>query len=191
MEKSYTQLYRAMQAEISRSMQQPIPEKERIEKCFWIARDYGKKLKELIKNNDFADENEEISFFRNIKPQFVCYIEYFLMVCEALSIVPVKREAAIAFWKVEKERFRSFRGNYESFFIYYESGQHESDKTYFLRENNDLRFMPNLHIFDTDIDWCTSHDRLLRNYLAYKEYEEYCDKKLLELESISGRAFTG
>jgi len=184
MEASFTQLYTDMQAEINRCMQQLLPEKERAEKCFWISRNYGKKLKEVIKNREFSDENDEICFFRNVKPQFVCYIEYFLMICEALSIVPGKRDAAIAFWEEEKDRFQSFRGKYESFFGYYESGYHYLDKNYFLRENNELVSLPNLHIFDTDIDWCTSHDRLLRNYLAYKEYEEYCNKKLSELISV-------
>ena len=181
MEKLYTELYSAMQAEIGQCMQQMLPEKERAEKCFWITRNYGTKLKLLIRDRDFSDENEEICFFRNVKPQFVCYIEYFLLISEALSVVPGKRDAAIAFWEEERSRFQAFRKNYESFVGYYESGQHNSDMTYFLRENNELKSMPNLHIFDTDIDWCTSHDRLVRNYLAFKEYEEYCNKKLTEL----------
>lgn len=181
MKESYTQLYSGMQSEIGQCMQLPLPEKERAEKCFWITRDYGRKLKVLIMGSGFDDEKEEISFFRNVKPQFVCYIEYFLMISEAFSIVPGKRDAAIAFWEEERGRFQAFRQSYESFVSYYESGQHDSDRTYFLRENNELKSMPNLHIFDTDIDWCTSHDRLVRNYLAYKEYEEYCNKKLAEL----------
>lgn len=181
MKESYTQLYSDMHTEIGQCMQQPLSEKEIVEKCFWISRNYSKKLKELINIAGFDDENEEICFFRNVKPQFVCYIEYFLLISEALSIVPGEKDAAIKFWEEEKDRFQVFRQKHESFVSYFENGKHDSDTTYFLRENNNLRYVPNLRIYDTDIDWCTSHARLVRNYLAYKEYEEYCNKKLAGL----------
>ena len=158
--------------------------KKNAEKCFWISRNYGKRLKELLKNIDFNDEDEENDFFKNVKPHFVCHIEYYLLVSEALSFVSVTRDDVITFWEDEKNRSNKFCEDHAVFIKYYQSGEHDLDMTYFLRANNDLRFNLNIHIYDTDVDWCTSHDRLVRNYLAYGMYHEYCEKKLRKLNLV-------
>lgn len=75
---------------------------------FWKARDYGTQLKELLKSLDFEDENEEADFFRNVKPKFACYIEYFLRISEALLFAPIDLDDAVVFWKKGKNRFQKF-----------------------------------------------------------------------------------
>lgn len=180
MKESFEQLYQEMLQDIDRCQALQLPEKEKAEKCFWIARGYSKRLKALMEGMDFEDEEEEIVFFRDVKPTFVCYIEYFLLVSDAILMAPAKREEAILFWEDEKGRLQRFRQDQATFISYYENEQHDLDTTYFLRKNNHLNFMPNLHIYDSDIDWCTSHDRLVRNYKAYKMYNAYCKKKINE-----------
>jgi len=177
----YAKLYETMLAQIDCCNHARLSEKEKAEKCFSISRNHGKKLKDLIKESEFADESEEIDFFQNVKPQFASHIEYFLKVSEALSNVPGRKDAAIAFWQKEKERLQVFCQEHGSFVSYYNSGKDDFDMIYFLRVNNDLKFKPNLQIYDSDIDWCTSHDRLLRNYIAYMKFEEYCNNKISEL----------
>lgn len=184
MKEPYKQLFCDMLAAFDECRQPELSEKETAEKCFWMSRSYGKKLKELMKNIDFNDEEEEIDFFRNVKPQFVHHIEYYLLVSEALSFVSVTRGDVIAFWEEEKNRFNKFCEDHEAFIKYYQSGEHDLDKTYFLRENNNFKFDLNLHIYDTDVDWCTSHDRLVRNYLAYGMYSGYCEKKLRNVNLV-------
>lgn len=181
MKEAYAQLHRNMIAEIDDCLNQDMPEKRKSENCFHIALSYGRQLKELMYSKSFEDDDEEIDFFRNVKPQFSCYIEYYRAISSALFFVPATKEEAIVFWKNEKKRLQQFIRMYEAFIAYYESDRHSSDKLYFLRESNDLKFVPNLNIYDTDIDWCTSHDRLVRNFLAYKMYGEYCDRKLSEM----------
>lgn len=180
MKKTYNEIKQDMLDEINRCQALELSDKESAEKCFWIARNYSRQLKERIKMDDFTNDDEEIDFFRNIKPHFVCYIEYFLLISDALIIVPAMQDEYHAFWITEKGRLKRFRQVQAGFINYYESGQHDSDVKYFLRRNNDMKFLPNLHIYDADIDWCTSHDRLVRNYLAYKMYSEYCNKKINE-----------
>lgn len=181
MKNYYEQLYLDMLAEIDNNLQLNLPEKEKAEKCFWISRNFARQLKKIINENEFENEEKEINFFRNVKPKFTSYIEYFLLINEALLFVPVQQDAAIAFWELEKDKLRTLQRKYDPFFSYYEGNEHSSDETYFLRKNNDLNYTSDLHIFETDIDWCTSHDRLVRNFLAYKMYSNYCNKKLTEL----------
>jgi len=184
MKETYAQLHRGLLAEIGDCLNQDQDEKKQSENGFHIAMNYGQQLKQLMKRIDFEDEDEEIDFFRNVKPQFACYIEYFTVINTALSFVPANREDVIEFWLYERDRLQRFCEQHRLFVSYYENEQHHSDKLYFLRENNELKFIRNLYIYDTDIEWCTSHDRLVRNYLAYKMYSEYCGKKLLEQLSV-------
>ena len=73
-----------MIADIEKCMQVELAETAKVENCFWIANNYWEKLKALIDCKGFKNENEEIDFFRNVKPQFTCYKEYFTILSEAI-----------------------------------------------------------------------------------------------------------
>lgn len=170
----YENLHREMLWDIKRCLKLPHPEMENAERCFWIARKYWEKLKELLKGRPFKDERDEIEFFRNVKPQFTCYIEYFVILSEALLFIPEERQCAITYWEEESNRLKRFCDRHHSFVQYYESGNRHQDNLYFLRKSGeDLKFVPAVPAYDMDIAFCSSHDQLVRSYLAYKKYYEY------------------
>lgn len=185
MKEIYIPLHLDMLTEIDCCMEEVVPEITRAEICFWIARNYRTKLKEMVLQKDFQDEIEEIDFFRNVKPKFVCYIEFYAKLSEALLLISHETDRAIALWKEEGKRFDRFCIDNRSFVTYYESGDNTCDATYFLRENNSLKTVPTATIYDADFDFCTSHDRLVRDYLAYKMYRMYVNDKLVALAGIS------
>jgi hypothetical protein len=170
-----------MLSEITNCQKGKISEKERTEVSFLVANYYRNKLKELISKRGFENESEEIYFFRNVKPNFTCHSEYFYKLKVAMSKAPVEKNRAIEFWKNERNCLNQFCITHSSFVRYYESGERIFDAFYFLRKSNDLRSVPNLYFHDSDVDWCTSHDKLVRDYLTYKKYKEYCVTKLFGL----------
>jgi hypothetical protein len=177
----YKLLHRHLIQDIVRCMQLEIPLEERAESCFWIASNYWDKLKEIMKDKTFKDDSEEVDFFRNVKPHFTCQIEYFAILCEALQFAPKDPKAALDFWEQESKRFCRFCSKNETFVNYYESGEQYGNSIYFLRENKQPNGAIAMVPYDADDDLCTSHDRVLRSYLAHKMYNEYVKGRIKSL----------
>ena len=179
MKQEYQQLYKEMLTEIERCMQTDLSEMERVENCYWTADDYWEKLKELIKQSGFKSKEDEINFFKNIKPQFTSYIEYFLVLSEALLFALEEEKEAIDFWKKQGERFRRFCEKNEDFVSYYKKGLKMHDEIFFLRRNSDREYRWfTAHVYDMDPGYFTSKDHLARSYLAFKMFNKYVKEKL-------------
>jgi hypothetical protein len=181
MKEKYKILHRLMIHDIVRCMQLDLPETERVESSFWIANNYWDKLKAMMKRHEYKDDCEEVDFFRNVKPRFTCHIEYYAILSEALQFVPKDPKAVILFWKEEYKRFGRFCSKNETFVNFYESGEQYGNYIYFLREHKQSGANITVVPYDADEDLCSSHDRLLRSYLAHKMYNEYVKGRIKSL----------
>jgi hypothetical protein len=207
MKEKYKILHRLMIYDIVRCMQLELPETERVESCFWIASNYWDKLKAMMKGRnskiiEFKDDSEEVDFFRNVKPKFTCHIEYYAILSEALQFVPAPSElrsqpshglvapkggetiphkSVIEFWKEEYKRFGRFCSKNETFVNFYESGEQYGNCIYFLRENKQSGIPIAVVPYDADENLCSSHDRVLRSYLAHKMYNDYVKGRIKAL----------
>lgn len=180
--KTYTDnLHAAMLADIHRCYGLHLPEKEKVESCFWIANDYVEKLKQLIITTEFDNEEAEIDFFRNVKPTFTSQIEYFLILNEALPFVPTIKEEAIHFWEDEKKRFERFCNRNWEFIEYYKSDRHDYDRSYFLRADENWKPVILLASYDSDLRFCSTHDHFIRSYLAQQLYHDYANHQIESL----------
>ena len=166
-------------------MQLELPEVERVESCFWIANNYWEKLKEMVKNKKFNNDTDEMDFFRNVKPQFTCHIEYYAILSEALQFVPKDEKDVSGFWEEECKRYNRFCSKNETFVSYYESGDKHGDSIYFLRENKQPGTVVTTMPYDADTELCASHDRVLRSYLAHKKYNEYVKMRLEQASTLN------
>ena len=181
MKQEFRRLYKEMLQDIHRCMQLELSERERVDGCFWIARNYWDKLKAILKMRGFKDENDEIDFFRNVKPRFTCYIEYYVILTEALVCVPISKDAAVSYWKEEVNRVKRFCDKHSDFIIYYQCKRRHSDAIYFLRKNNRATVVTLPAVYDADPEYGTSHDSIIRTFLAYDMYAKYVRKRLWEL----------
>jgi len=166
-----------MLREIDINMQLTVTEIEKVESCFWIATAYWEKLKELIKDISLLPENEEIEFFRNVKPQFTSYIEYFIILSEAVRFVPESTAEKIDYWQIEMKRYERFVIRNHDFIQYYESDNLNPDRYSFKKIGDANRFRMSVTFYDSDPEFCSLHDHLARGYLAQKRYWEYAKKK--------------
>lgn len=185
MKQEYQLLYQEMLQEIERCIQLNLPEMERVESCFWIAQEYWEKLKSIIKQKDFNSDQEEIDFFREVKPQFTCYMEYFIILAESVKFVPMQINDAIEFWEQELQRVSRFYAKYKPFIDYYETGRKDDDPRYFQRQGNGPNPSQKKFFFDNDPELMTSHDCILRSYLAHKKYSTYIRAKLERLRNAN------
>ncbi len=204
MEQEYQLLQQDMLHDIERCLKLPHPEKQNVESCFWIAKNYCEKLKELVKQKGFNDVSREIEFFREVKPQFTFYIQYYVLLSEALQFVPMLSPvpdeikdcittevwqadvevSIIDFWENEGKRFKRFCDKHREFIEYFESDNRRNDCLYFLRESDVTKDYEFTSLYDMDKSLTTSYERLLGSYLANKKYWEYCKERLVESKTL-------
>jgi hypothetical protein len=173
MNANFLELYNDLVRDIHAILQTNSTEKEKMESCFRTGIDHWNKLKEKIKREGFATEEEEIHFFKNVKPRFTGEIEYYTQRYHAILFLPEDKKSQIDFWQGELSRLDKFFGSYHEFFHYYYSKKTDKDQQYFLRSNSDGSNVARANVFDLDPETSTSHDWLLTNMIGYEKYKKY------------------
>jgi hypothetical protein len=184
----YQQLLTAFQShhEIDR------PEMERIEACFKSSLDCWGKVCKLVRQKGFSNKNEEIIFFKHVKPAFVAYIEYYTYRYHAVLFLPggdlLERKR---FWRWEEKKIERFYEENREFCRYMREGDTSRDGEYFLRSGGVGRsagvvrsggaarsagaseaFGERLEL-ELDEDMVSPKDHLVTLMKAYALYEEY------------------
>lgn len=188
MNEQYEQLYKEMIEEINWCQQVQMSEPEVVTSCFWIAKNYWDKLKKLIKENPLKNEVQEINFFKDLKPKFTAEIQYFAILSEALLFVPTDKEDQLCFWQREADRYQWFCDKNREFTDYYESGADHLDSIFFTKMNINVAPLQPLVSYDSDREFCSGQDHLVRSLLAHKMYWRYCREKLEMLTDTKNRA---
>ena len=181
MKPHWEQLYSQLLIELNRCKAMDLPEMEIAESCFRASFKYWEELKTKFMNRTMQIDEEEKEFFREVKPQFTCHIEYYLILNQGLLFIPVKPDEQKVYWEEEAKRYKRFCDLNENFIRYYEGKRQDLDRSYFLERNNNQGFLPQERIYQ-DIDCRSSHDNLVRSYLANKMYNDYVKGRLEELK---------
>jgi len=174
----YSELYHKLLKEIDQCMAIQLPEIERFQNCFWTYMKWNKHLKEQALVNGFKCESEEIEFFRDIKPRFTCFTEFFIIASEALWFVNNKAGCPSIFWNEEIEKYSRFCNRYSFFLEYYDTKKHNYDREYFLRATADAFSDIHSKMLDDCPDLHSSKDWLVRSYFAHKMYFHFAQDKL-------------
>src|ERR1700742_5135710 len=109
-------------------------EMEMIEACFKSSLDQWGKVCKLVKVKGFGDVREEICFFREVKPAFTAYIEYYTFRYHAILFAPQNDPLEMKrFWRWEERKMQRFYDNNREFCRYMHEGDTRCDIEYFLR----------------------------------------------------------
>ena len=93
-------------------------------------------LKEFISIYTFVDEQEEIRFFKEIKPGIFCHLLYYRKVYNIEMNRPMGTEQEqIRYLDYELELLHRYNSRRLDFYRYYRSGATHLDREYFLRGN--------------------------------------------------------
>ena len=182
MKQQFQCIYLRMKEDVDNCRQLELPELEKVERCFRTVAGCWVHVKEALTDHHFANEEEEIDFFKNVKPLFTSQIEFYTLTYQGLLFKPETDRVKIeSFWESESGRLQRFRENKEAFVQYYKSGDTSLDKKYFLRNSNDTRNGVTPKVYDKNADFSTSHDWLVAALMAHEMYHEYAKSKLGEL----------
>lgn len=159
----------------------------------WIERAFGLVVKtwldveELASNYRFSDHEEEIYFYKNLKPEFIGLIEYFTLLYKSVVFQPDDFMKKVAYWKHELKSSQELILIYNSGCQYYE--QHLSNMDiYYLEQNNQQPLLFGLNVNRINFT-DTSYSYLRGRLIAMKRYETFIQAKLYETGSVENQLF--
>jgi hypothetical protein len=172
---SCNQLYHSLQRNLwFRSIGTPsgLDEVEQYFKCCFP---YWMEVYKLMAAHPFCSVQEEVCFFRRVKPLFTSELEYAQLLCNALLFLPEDGDRR-AYWEREGKRLASFINEHASFWHYYRSGTYRDDAAFFTRADPALCSVP-ARIYP-DEGLVSLYDPLVGRLLALQRYNAYVQGKL-------------
>jgi hypothetical protein len=180
------QLYQQMETDMALCQKKELDPLKEIESCFHISNSYWATLRHDIARHEFATIEDEIKFFKTIKPLFTVEIEYYSFRYHAQLFkdsIPDYWERRM-FWQRESKRLKKFQEEFKDFSAYYKGKCTDKDREWFVRDNSDINDIPGVTSYDLESRAATSHDHLVAKMLALERYMEYVNNELKEMNHV-------
>jgi RteC protein len=124
-------------------------------------------LRNFVGENPFQTEEEEIYFFKFIKPRFFSKLVYYTKLLDMEIRRPVgEKKLQSRFFKKELKWINWFFEQNREFYQYYRSGATALDRGYFLRNPQDINSSMDFFSFNRDPQFSSSQDLRLATILA-------------------------
>lgn len=159
----------------------PVVEEDPVQNCslaIHILMDGFEKLRTAFLNQEISQE-DEIDFFKNDKPQLTSQIIYFNELYSIECNTPIASEKTIRkYYMNQFKKLELFFTDNAEFYSYYRKGNTYLDTTYFLRNQDNEKYMMDGFYFQIDKAFATSHDYKVAQILAYQRVQSYLTEKL-------------
>jgi len=136
-------------------------------------------LKQEVMKSGFKDEEEEIYFFKKLKPiilsKLICYNAVFKI--EAKKPYGGKK-VLDEYFNTELTKLKRFYDNNKEFYSYYRTNSSYLDHKYFVRGNYDIVLSLDTFYFETDHSFSTSHDYKVAKILANDRIQLFLEEQL-------------
>lgn len=137
------------------------------------------KLKTFFKNYTLHNKQEEIEFFKEIKPQFTSKLIFYNDIYNIEINKPIGDEKRIKkYYHKEIKKLKSFFTKNKEFYKYYRTKNTCLDKKYFLRKKYDIKLTLESYYFQSDPVFSTSHDYLIAKLIANEKIIVFLEDKL-------------
>ena len=162
---------------------------ERLEQSLILIRNVLNKLKQIVLAHPFVDEQEEVYFFKKIKPAFYCYGIYATeMYTIETSIPSGDREKQVSFLEEEVIYVERYLSKYAFQYQYYRLNAKDLDHLYFLRGVQiQSTLMPNVP--DLDPDFSTTCDYIFSKFKALDMVKEWLNERIAYAKGIDSVSF--
>jgi len=176
LQQQWSRLYKKMLCQLAAGEVVAADEKKWIEWGFGIITKTWAGIQQEVDNYLFGDQQEEITFYKVIKPRFTALMDYFTLLYKSVLFQPEDLPGKKDYWDHELEICNNFLLKHQSFCSYYEQGNTTMDDIYFVQQNNQqpLVFGANENKGQT----ITSYSYLLARVLSTKKYHRYIMEKI-------------
>lgn len=142
-------------------------------------------LRGYVAKKTFKDADEEIQFFKRIKPRFTSKLNYFILVFNLEKGRPLTSiKAQIVHCEKAQAALDEYLEKNIEFYTYYRTEATTMDEKYFLRDNVDIHPASDEYMFDFDRSFNTTHDRKVSKILANDMFALYIRNELQRLELV-------
>jgi hypothetical protein len=166
---------------------------ERSKHAIQIISDSISQLKRLIKTSSFDTIEEEVRFFKTIKPGFLSKLIFYQQVYRIWLAVPAGgRELKADYLKKQLKRINTFRRKNMELIKYLDSNSTFLDEYYFSRGRKNYILNPFLSYFDDEFS--SQNDHSVSMLLAYQELSLLLENEINELQALNtipGKDYTG
>lgn len=140
-------------------------------------------LKQFVKEYSFSNTQEEIHFFKVIKPNFHKEMIYRIEIGKIETGRPrcCSRELLIGYYQHLGEHIRTYFQQQHTLYLYHKTNRSTEDELLFIRNAECVPFLPE-DCIDMDCEFTTLASSHLAKIMAYEMLIEYLEDKIAELE---------
>lgn len=140
-------------------------------------------LKSFVRNYSFKDEDEEILFFKEMKPQLFSQLIYYNEVYNIELRMPAGSiESRKEYLELIQNQIKFFFDMNSEFYQYYRSGSTHLDRIYFLRRKPCIQLQVDSSYFERDCCFSTCYGLKMTQILANERLSSYLNIKLAKLQ---------
>lgn len=155
------------------------------EEAVTITTAYLDVLKNYVLSKSFESKDEEIQFFKEVKPNFNAELIFYISLIKIESKRPEAGKKVIRKY-LEKQLDHLnfyFEDNIE-FYQYYRSRRSYLDEDYFTRNKFKIQYNIEPFVFDADPRFNTSHDYKVAKIIANERLSRYLYSAIIDLDNM-------
>jgi len=182
MEKFVNGLLAQMNVELNKIALESENSFQKAEGSFYVVEAILQKLKDYVQSHDFRDQEEEIAFFKVIKPGFLKELIFFIEVYHIEADKPAgDTETLKTYYRKELKHVESFFKRNKTLYNYYRSGKTNDDQKFFLKSANSTILSPEYSL-DIDPRFSTVHSFKLSKIIAFEQLSSYLQGSIYKLD---------
>lgn len=144
-------------------------------------------LRTMALKDNFKSIQNEIHFFKQVKPQVYSKLIYYTMLFNIESKRPrSSNKSQIKYFNKYIDKLQNYFNENIEFYHYFRRGATFLDEQYFLRGKADIRLFPESFAYFLDDKFSTSHDSTVATILAYDMLIVHLKKEIDKLENSNG-----
>lgn len=141
---------------------------EKAKKIIVFIEDILKQLTDWLKNHVFESIQEEIKFFKEIKPNIVAKLIFYKEIISLVATLPLDKNKRVKHYEKKLDAINQLHRRNREFIKYIKSQSTHFDELYFSRKQYKDLFLNDCMVINQDVKLCTSHDYLLAEVIAYE-----------------------
>lgn len=135
-------------------------------------------LKKYILERGFKNQQEEIHFFKHIKPQFIAKLIFYNAIYKIETKKPYGAKAIKKHYNDELTKLKKYFDNNLEFYKYYRTNNSFIDDKLFVRGKYDIKLSLDTFYFEADQNFSTSHDYKVAKIIANDLIQVYLEDQL-------------
>lgn len=142
-----------------------------------------KLLNKWLKYHVFETPEEEIYFFKFLKPSFVSKIIFYKSVLKTESHVPINKKEKLKYFNRSLNKIHDLTVENHIFFTYFRTASSFKDNDYFLRKTYKDIIQDDLMLLNFDSKISTSHDYLMAQMLSAATLTKYFEERIDQIQN--------